>query len=243
MASTWYCTIDGTEYGPMSGADLKRMAEQGKLRITDQIKNTPTGKWLAASSVKGLVFKKAPEPSPAITERPIPRLQGETCPSCRTNLQPAAVVCIRCGFDLRTGKKLTGSMPDKNQRASSSAAGQSWMPLGWLLGLSTIAGLFFGAVGFGLGSVGFQRETQRITQFSKFGERTGETFNGTLRFYGITLLKSDDMLSFDTSSNLIAVLIAAATTGVSALCGGGCIFVAIRRLTRRRQKIKGDAAY
>lgn len=116
MASAWYCIIDGTEYGPLSGTDLKRMAEQGKLRITDRIKNTPTGKWVAASSVKGLVFKKAPEPSPALMEQPIPASTGKTCPSCGANLQPAAVLCIRCGFDLRTAKKLTGAKPSRRGR-------------------------------------------------------------------------------------------------------------------------------
>lgn len=214
--------------------------KRGKCAACGRVLSVPT---LAPS----LVQEKA-TPSPL-----------RACPTCQEALQPNAVICLNCGHDLRTGKQLPhakSSAPAALSKASakapaspvplqtsdrpkSSPAGQGGMPLGWLLGLSTIAGLFFGAVGFGLGSVGFERETERVTHYSKFGERTGETGHGTLRFYGITLLKSDDIRSFGTSSNLIAVLIAAVTTGVGAVCGGGCVFVAIRRLTRRGHVVRG----
>lgn len=32
-----------------------------------------------------------------------------TCPSCQATLKPAAVICVNCGLDLRTGKKLPGA--------------------------------------------------------------------------------------------------------------------------------------
>ena len=34
-------------------------------------------------------------------------MTSATCPSCGKALKPGAVICVQCGFDLRTGQKLT----------------------------------------------------------------------------------------------------------------------------------------
>ena len=41
------------------------------------------------------------------------------CPACKTPLQPKAVICLECGYDLRTGKQLTTKIQpaEKNNAA------------------------------------------------------------------------------------------------------------------------------
>src|SRR5262249_25595036 len=38
------------------------------------------------------------------------------CPECQAVLAPNAVLCVTCGFDLRTGKKLDGPKKEKAKR-------------------------------------------------------------------------------------------------------------------------------
>ena len=123
-------------------------------------------------------------------------------------------------------------------RPESSPAEQGATPLRWLLrlGLSVIAALFLGTVGFGVAGSGFTRETNVNFHYSPAGDRT-ETGNGTLWFYGIELLKSNDINSFAGESNRIALVIVSTTCVVCGLCGGGLAFLALGRLTRRRQNV------
>ena len=44
---------------------------------------------------------------------------GKSCPSCRASLSANAVLCVGCGFDLRTGKKLS---PAKTHKAGTPTA-------------------------------------------------------------------------------------------------------------------------
>ena len=52
--SEWYCKVMGEELGPMSSAELKRMADQGQLTPQDFVRREPDDNWSSASRVKGL---------------------------------------------------------------------------------------------------------------------------------------------------------------------------------------------
>ncbi len=53
MAS-WYCAIDGQQYGPLSTEELRDLAEQGRLRPTDHVRPTESEQWTKAAKVRGL---------------------------------------------------------------------------------------------------------------------------------------------------------------------------------------------
>jgi hypothetical protein len=45
------------------------------------------------------------------------------CPSCQAVLAPAAVLCVACGFNLRTGKKLEGPKKSAKKRSARGEGG------------------------------------------------------------------------------------------------------------------------
>ena len=55
MACEWYCRMDGAIRGPMSTAELKRLAQAGRIATSTVVKKGAQGKWLRATSVKGLL--------------------------------------------------------------------------------------------------------------------------------------------------------------------------------------------
>jgi hypothetical protein len=54
MKQEWYYTLDGERHGPVSGAELKRLAASGELQPTDKVRKEGMADWLPASQVKGL---------------------------------------------------------------------------------------------------------------------------------------------------------------------------------------------
>ncbi len=71
MASKWYCTQHRIKYGPVSGADLKALAQSGKLLPTDLVWKEGMSKWKRAEKARGL-FLSAPQaaPPPTPTSQP-----------------------------------------------------------------------------------------------------------------------------------------------------------------------------
>ena len=50
--------------------------------------------------------KTGPAPAtPPLPPRPV--AGGTACPSCKASLAPGAVLCVACGYNLKTGKKLS----------------------------------------------------------------------------------------------------------------------------------------
>lgn len=54
MAVDWYYVRDDQQVGPVSSAELKRLADTGELVPTDMVSKKGLGKWVPASSIKGL---------------------------------------------------------------------------------------------------------------------------------------------------------------------------------------------
>ncbi|MBM4072448.1 MAG: DUF4339 domain-containing protein [Planctomycetes bacterium] len=113
MAADWYFKEMGEEVGPVSANTLRKYAQEGRIATDTYVRNGADGKWLWAERVKGLFDPSPPvakTPSNEQAKEPAPQLSPveKACPSCQTVLPPRAVLCVHCGFDLRTGKKLTG---------------------------------------------------------------------------------------------------------------------------------------
>ena len=50
----WQCKIAGKEYGPFTADQLKQLATESRLAVTDLVKRTTDSQWSPASKVKGL---------------------------------------------------------------------------------------------------------------------------------------------------------------------------------------------
>ncbi len=73
----------------------------------------------------GTTFEPA-APSPAQADPGVIALAPEPerhCPECRAVLAPNAVLCVKCGFDLRSGKKLEAPKKAKRKRAARPEGG------------------------------------------------------------------------------------------------------------------------
>src|SRR5947209_69006 len=57
-------------------------------------------------------------PAIGLAPEPEPR-----CPSCQAVLEPKAVLCVACGYDLRIGKKLEGPKKPSRKRSRKSGGG------------------------------------------------------------------------------------------------------------------------
>src|SRR5258708_40210668 len=58
---------------------------------------------------------------------------GNRCPNCATSLTPKAVVCVHCGLDLRTGKRLTTERGKLELRLGPKFSWRERMLLGSML--------------------------------------------------------------------------------------------------------------
>jgi GYF domain 2 len=65
MPSEWYYARNKKQYGPVSTARLKELADSGELQPTDKVWKEGMPKWLPANTVKGLFAAGAPAPAPA----------------------------------------------------------------------------------------------------------------------------------------------------------------------------------
>jgi hypothetical protein len=64
MASRWYYQSNGEQFGPVNVDELKQLAAAGRLLPTDRVRKEDMGKWVRATSVRGLVLPVAAGPQP-----------------------------------------------------------------------------------------------------------------------------------------------------------------------------------
>ncbi|GAB4138372.1 hypothetical protein [Thermopirellula anaerolimosa] len=62
----WYCRIiaTGQAFGPITGRDLKSLAEQGQVSPRDMVASSPEGPWYPAAQVRGLFANTQAVPAP-----------------------------------------------------------------------------------------------------------------------------------------------------------------------------------
>ncbi len=63
MASQWFYQAKGERVGPISGAELRNLAQRGAISAQTPIANTPGGPWVPASQVRGLFAAPSGTPS------------------------------------------------------------------------------------------------------------------------------------------------------------------------------------
>jgi hypothetical protein len=90
MASDWYIQHGGKQYGPMSAANLKKLAAERKITPATQVRAGAEGAWVQAAQVKGL-FTASTEtaPKPAPTNSGAPKIPKAT-PTPPTRAVPKA---------------------------------------------------------------------------------------------------------------------------------------------------------
>ncbi len=66
MAIQWFVQHGGKQYGPLTSANLKKLADEGKIVPTTSVRSGAEGAWVPASRVQGL-FSTAPAPASAKT--------------------------------------------------------------------------------------------------------------------------------------------------------------------------------
>ncbi len=99
MAS-WYCAIDGQQYGPLSTDELRALAKQGQLRPADHVRLADSDQWTKAANVRGLFpatvqarTKPGPPPIAGSGAPPVARPAPPTTPL------PTAIPLQSVGFD------------------------------------------------------------------------------------------------------------------------------------------------
>lgn len=104
-----------------------------------------------------------PELAPS-DSNPTPRREasanGKKCPSCRTVLKDKVVICVNCGFDLRTGKPLARPMAKKKTGPKMKLIGG----IGAVLLIAASLGLYFGFARGGLPSENVPAAKQVVAQ-------------------------------------------------------------------------------
>lgn len=97
MADEWHYSSQGDRHGPVSAAELKRLADAGQLSPADLVWKEGLANWVAASSVKGLFARPAGPPplptggSPSVDFKP----KAEAAVKATAEVAKAAVQSIR----------------------------------------------------------------------------------------------------------------------------------------------------
>ena len=157
MANQWYVQHGGKQYGPMTSANLKKLATEGKIGPATSVRVGTDGAWVTASRVQGLFAAAAATPpaapptAPPVAPPPAPRvadpLARPAVPLGRAAVAPAA----------RLHKAVPthhGSVPAKVTGAVALVFGilalaTCWLPL--LGGLMGWTGIVVGGLGLLLG--------------------------------------------------------------------------------------------
>lgn len=107
MAQEWYYLLDGEQRGPVSAAELKHLAAEGKLRPDDKVRKGGMDRWVAASQINGLFPPTAAGAGSGVRPRSV---------AAKAPAAPG-------GTDTRRGSE--GDEEDKTSRAGDRVA--SWV--------------------------------------------------------------------------------------------------------------------
>ncbi len=77
---------------------------------------------------------------------------GKRCPSCKEPIGLSAVLCVKCGFQLTTGKKLTTSTEAEVKKTKKKSSKRK-ASVGLSMGGSLLRGTLFSLIGAGLGGI------------------------------------------------------------------------------------------
>jgi hypothetical protein len=100
VSQQWYYRKGTARFGPVSSADIKKMATEGKLEPTDLLRGVGMTEWVPASKVKGL-FPKTASATPIKTEvkpkndnelglAPLEPIKQDIAPTVKPIVKPTA---------------------------------------------------------------------------------------------------------------------------------------------------------
>ena len=114
MATRWYYGKDGVKHGPLSAAQIKKLADSGDLAPSDLVWKEGMARWVEASTVPGLF-------APAAAESPPEAPRADELPS--TGSSPA----------LPMPQESHSAPPSKRRTASRPPSGNwfKWLAAAW----------------------------------------------------------------------------------------------------------------
>jgi hypothetical protein len=162
MAQEWYIQHAGKQYGPLTAANLKKLAAEGKITPATQVRSGTAGNWVAAGRVQGLFAAQtaaapaatkpasAPPSSPlaAHTNSP-PAPPPMASPLARVPLGAVAPASKAGDAESSVAPKITGAV---GLVFGILALSTFWLPM--LGGLMGWTGIVVGALGLVLGIAG-----------------------------------------------------------------------------------------
>ncbi len=163
MAHQWYVQQGGKQYGPLTSANLKKLATEGKITQSTSVRLGDAGAWTPASRVQGLFAAPATTPAPSPLDGIAPPLRAQvaappiTPPPAPLVATPVARPAVGSfGAPTKATPEPTGSMPAKILAAvalilGTLALATFWLPvfgaMGWI-------GIIVGGLGLVLGIAG-----------------------------------------------------------------------------------------
>jgi len=138
MAIKIFIEKDGHTLGPMSAADLKALAESGKLMPDDLVWQEGSQAKVPAKQIKGLSFKN----STGISSGPEDST-GVVCPACGKGCWSAASFCGHCGGKLTGGPQQAVPSVAKFSTAPPISESEAVVGIGFGIILSLISCGFY----------------------------------------------------------------------------------------------------
>ncbi len=162
MAHQWYIQHGGKQYGPLTSANLKKLATDGKITQTTSVRLGDEGAWIPASRVQGLFAAPATSAAPPAGNSASPKRAQVAAPPIAPPPAPLVATPLArpaLGSLVTPAKAVpepAGSMPAKILAAvalilGTLALATFWLPafgaMGWL-------GIIVGGLGLVLGVAG-----------------------------------------------------------------------------------------
>ena len=161
MATEWYFQSDGQECGPFTGSQLKRYADDGRIRPESLVKYGGDGRWVPAAQVQGLFAAAQPVTAVALPPvirgpavRPTPHTQAASQPeNPLADFAPdIEAASVEPSFpDLYDAPSTARGRPSRSYSRSKKKQQSSKMVVNWGLGaLTLVVALFSLAASQGL---------------------------------------------------------------------------------------------
>ena len=143
-SNEWFITAAGREQGPVSAAQLKQLAAEGKLKPDMPVRRGDLAEVVPASSVKGLFAAAPATPAPAV--EPAPQLVDNPPPSHRPGMGAAELAATWEG----AGRSPHGQGSHRGRRApvrNKPASGPGGKSQPATIGIVVLLVILFGAGG------------------------------------------------------------------------------------------------
>jgi hypothetical protein len=162
MAHEWYVQHNGKLYGPLSSANLKKLAAEGRISAATNVRLGAEGNWVPAARVQGLFVASSAE-APPVTGPAAKSPPPKTAPPREHLTPPPIAPPIAPQVAAPVARMPVGSFVPKAQPAAAAAGSMAAKILGavsLVLGILALATFWLpmlgalGWMGIGVGSLG-----------------------------------------------------------------------------------------